>query len=159
LLAVEGEALTSKLFDDYANRQFAAQKAQSGLKDTAGLFSPTIALQRVSMSASGTDLEGHRQFLAQAEAYRFAIVQQLNQLQATKVTYADDRNRNKDPEAAKRVRIDAKNWRAIPDFRYKASSIPDQMRTALPGLAILFGWLLALGFGLRLATRRLGAAA
>ncbi|WP_373489214.1 ABC transporter permease [Blastomonas sp.] len=159
LLAVEGEALTSKLFDDYANRQFAAQKAQSGLKDTIGLFSPTIALRRVSMSASGTDLEGHRRFLAQAEAYRFAIVQQLNQLQATKVTYADDRNRNKDPEAAKRVRIDAENWKAIPDFRYKASSISDQMRTALPGLVILFGWLLALGFGIRLATRRLGEAA
>lgn len=159
LLAVEGEALTSKLFDDYANRQFAAQKAQSSLKDTIGLFSPTIALRRVSMSASGTDLEGHRRFLAQAEAYRFAIVQQLNQLQATKVTYADDRNRNKDPEAAKRVRIDAENWKAIPDFRYKASSISDQMRTALPGLVILFGWLLALGFGIRLATRRLGEAA
>jgi ABC-2 type transport system permease protein len=159
LLAVEGEALTSKLFDDYADRQFAAQKAQSGLKDTIGLISPTIALRRVSMSASGTDLEGHRRFLAQAEAYRFAIVQQLNQLQATKVTYADDRNRNNDPEAGKRVRIDPENWKAIPDFRYRAASISDQVRTALPGLLMLFGWLVLLGFGLRLATRRLGAAA
>jgi ABC-2 type transport system permease protein len=159
LLAVEGEALTSRLFDDYANRQFAAQKAQSGLKDTLGLISPTIALRRVSMSASGTDLEGHRRFLAQAEAYRFSIVQQLNQLQATEVTYADDRNRNTDPEAGKRVRIDPENWKDIPDFQYQAASIPDQLRAALPGVVILVGWLLALGFGLRLATRRLGASA
>jgi ABC-2 type transport system permease protein len=159
LLAVEGEALTSKLFDDYADRQFAAQKSQSGLKDAVGLISPTIALRRVSMSASGTDLEGHRRFLAQAEAYRFATVQQLNQLQATKVTYADDRNRNKDPEAGRRVRIDPENWKAIPDFEYRSASMSDQMRTALPGLLILLGWLAALGFGLRLATRRLGAAA
>ena len=159
LLAVEGEALTSKLFDDYANKQFAAQKAQSGLKDTVGLISPTIALRRLSMSSSGTDLEGHRLFLAQAEAYRFAIIQQLNQLQATEITYADDRNRNKDPEAGKRVRIDPKNWKSVPDFRYQAASIPDQLRTALPGLLILSGWLLALGFGLRLATGRLRAAA
>jgi ABC-2 type transport system permease protein len=159
LLAMEGEMLTSKMFDDYADRQFAAQKAQSGLKDTVGLISPTIALRRVSMSASGTDLEGHRRFLAQAEAYRFAIVQQLNQLQATEVTYADDRNRNSDPEAGKRVRIDPENWKAIPDFEYRSASIPDQLRTALPGLLMLFGWLAALGFGIRLAARRLGAAA
>jgi ABC-2 type transport system permease protein len=159
LLAVEGEKLTSKLFDDYANRQFAAQKAQSGLKDIVGLISPTIALRRVSMSASGTDLDGHRRFLTQAEAYRFAIVQQLNQLQATKVTYADDRNRNSDPEAGKRVRIDPRNWQAIPDFRYQAASIPEKMRAALPGLLMLLGWLLVLMLGLRLAIRRLGASA
>jgi ABC-2 type transport system permease protein len=113
----------------------------------------------VSMSASGTDLEGHRRFLAQAEAYRFAIVQQLNRLQATKVTYADDRSRNKDPEAAKRIRIDPENWKAIPDFRYRSVSIAEQLQSALPGILILFGWLLALGFGLRAAIRRLGAAA
>ena len=107
------------------------------------------------MSASGTDLEGHHRFLGQAEAYRFAIVQQLNQLQATKLTYVDDSNRNSDPEAGKRVRIDPENWKAIPDFRYKAASISDQMQAAFSGLLMLFGWLLALGFGLRLTTRRL----
>lgn len=66
------------------------------------------------MSASGTDLEGHRRLLAQAEAYRFAIVQQLNQLQATEVTYANDRNRNKDPEAGKRTRIDPETGKRSP---------------------------------------------
>jgi ABC-2 type transport system permease protein len=159
LLAIEGEKLTSKLFDDYANGQFAAQKAQSGLKDALGLISPTIALRRLSMSASGTDLEGHRRFLTQAEAYRFAIVQQLNQMQATKVAYSDDKNRNKDPEAARRVRIDAENWKTVEDFRYQSASTPEKLRAALPGLLILLGWLAALGLALRAATRRLGAAA
>lgn len=159
LLAVEGEALTSRLFDDYADRQFAAQKAQSSVKDVFGLISPTIALRRVSMSAAGTDLEGHRRFLTQAEAYRFAIVQQLNRLQATEVTYSDDRSRNTDPEAARRIRIDPENWKAIPDFRYQPGSIPAQMQAALPGILILFGWLVASGLGLLAAIRRLGAAA
>jgi ABC-2 type transport system permease protein len=62
LLAVEGEKLTSKLFDEYANRQFAQQKAQSGFADAAGLISPTLALRRVSMALAGTDLESHRRF-------------------------------------------------------------------------------------------------
>lgn len=159
LLAMEGEKLTSKLFDDYAARQFAAHRAQSGQTDLAGILSPAIALRRLSMAASGTDLEGHRRFLTQAEAYRFAIVQQLNALQANVITYADDGNRNKDPEAARRVRIDPKNWQEVPDFSYRAASTAEKLKSALPGLLILFGWLVALGLGLRMATRRLGAAA
>lgn len=159
LLAMEGEKLTSKLFDDYATRQFAGHRAQSWQTDLVGIVSPAIALRRLSMSASGTDLEGHRRFLTQAEAYRFAIVQQLNALQANAVTYADDGNRNKDPEAARRVRIDPNNWQKVPDFRYRAASTSEKLQTALPGLLILIGWFAALLFGLRAAARRLGGAA
>ena len=159
LLAIEGEKLWSKLFDDYAAREYAAYKAQSRFTDIASLGSPAIALRRLSMSASGTDLEGHRRFLTQAEAYRFSIVQQLNALQANAITYDDDGNRNKDPEAARRVRIDPKNWQDVPDFRYRAASTSEKLQTALPGLLILLGWLVALIFGLRVAARRLGGAA
>jgi ABC-2 type transport system permease protein len=158
LLALEGEKLWSKLFDDYAAREYKAYKAQSRLTDLAGLASPAIALRRLSMSASGTDLEGHRRFLAQAEAYRFAIVQQLNALQANAITYEDDGNRNKDPEAARRVRIDPKNWQEVPDFSYRAASSGEKLTAALPGLLILLGWFAVLAYGLRLAARRLGNA-
>ncbi|NJS13738.1 MAG: DUF3526 domain-containing protein [Sphingopyxis sp.] len=159
LLAVEGEKLTSKLFDDYADRQFGAQKAQSQLVDAAGVLSPTIALRRLSKSAAGTDLEGHRRFLTQAEAYRFAIVQQLNQLQATAITYDDDSNRNTDPDAGRGVRIDPENWREVPDFQYAAAATGDKLRAAMPGMILLLLWLVVLGAGLRFAIRRLGDAA
>jgi ABC-2 type transport system permease protein len=155
LLAVEGEKLTSKLFDDYANRQFAQQKAQSGFADAAGLISPTLALRRVSMALAGTDLESHRRFLTQSEAYRFTIVQQLNQLQATAITFSDDSNRNKDPEAGRRVRIDPKNWRDVPDFAYRGPTQGEKFSAALPGLAMLALWLVALGFGFRIAIARI----
>jgi ABC-2 type transport system permease protein len=111
------------------------------------------------MSASGTDLEGHRRFLSQAEAYRFAIVQKLNALQVKSITYEDDSNRNKDPEAARRVRIDPKNWQEVPDFSYLAASTSEKLRAALPGLLILLGWFAALLLGLRFAARRLGGTA
>lgn len=159
LLAVEGEKLTSKLFDDYATTLFAAQQAQSRLSDTAGILSPTIALRRLSMSAAGTDLEGHRRFLSQAEAYRFAIVQQLNQLQATAITYDDDSKRNKDPEAGRRVRIDPDNWRKVPDFQYKAAATGEKLSAALPGMLMLLAWLVILGLAWRMAIRQLGAKA
>ena len=159
LLALEGEKLTSKLFDDYATRQFKAQKAQSQQTDLVGLFSPAIALRRASMAIAGTDLEGHRRFLSQSEAYRFDIVQQLNELQAKSIAYTDDSNRNKDPEAARRVRIDPKNWQDVPDFNYRGASTPEKVKAALPGLAMLLTWLVALLLGVHFTVRRLEATA
>lgn len=155
LLAVEGEKLTSKLFDDYATRQFEQQQAQSRFTDAFGLISPTLAVRRASMALAGTDLESHRRFLAQSEAYRFTIVQQLNQLQATAVTYSDDSNRNKDPDAGRRVRIDPKNWHNVPDFTYRAATPAEKLSAAVPGLVMLGLWLGALGFALHFAARRI----
>jgi ABC-2 type transport system permease protein len=159
LLALEGEKLTSKLFDDYAAKQFEGQKAQSRFADAFGLISPAIALRRASMALSGTDLEGHRRFLIQSEAYRFDIVQRLNNLQANAVTYADDSNRNKDPEAGRRVRIDPENWKNVPDFQYRAATHAEKRDAAWPGLMILVLWLIVFIFADRFAIRRLQEAA
>ena len=139
LLAVEGEKLTSRLFDDYARRSFTVQQAQSRLTDGFGIISPAIALRRLSMAAAGTDLEGHRRFLAQAEAYRYAMVQQLNQLQADTVRYADDKA--KDAGADQRKRISADHWQTIPQFRFKPATTGDLVKASLPGLGLLLAWL------------------
>lgn len=159
LLAMEGEKLTSGLFDKYAADQFAAQRGQGQTALAFGLASPAVAMRSLSMALSGTDLDGHRRFLQQAEAYRFAIVQQLNRLQAEAVTYQDDGNRNNDPDAARRVRIDPKHWHDVPDFAYRSATSAEQLKAALPGAAILLLWLVLAGGGLRLAIRRLGEAA
>jgi ABC-2 type transport system permease protein len=120
-----------------------------------GLASPTLAVRSLSMAASGTDLEGHRRFLQQAEAYRYTIVQRLNRLQAEALTFSDDTNRNRDPEAGRRVRIDPGAWRRTPDFVYRPASTAEALTAALPGLALLGLWAglagsLAWGAGRRL---------
>jgi ABC-2 type transport system permease protein len=159
LLALEGEKLTAKLFDAYAAAQFAQQTKQSRVADAFALLSPAIALRRVTMALAGTDLAGHRRFLLQSEAYRFAIVQQLNQLQATALSYADDSNRNQDPAAGRRVRIDPKHWQAVPDFAYQAATPRDKLVAAWPGLAVLAIWLVALVGAAPFVVRRVQAAA
>jgi ABC-2 type transport system permease protein len=158
LVAMEGEKLTSRLFDRYAERQSAEQRRQGATALAFGLLSPAIALRDLSMAAAGTDLEGHRRFLTQAEAYRFNIVQRLNRLQAEAVTYSDDRTRNTDPEAARRVRIDPSHWHEVPDFTYRAATTGQQLRAAAPGMLLVFGWLLATMIAFRLAARRLAGA-
>ena len=158
LLAMEGEKLTSRLFDHYAERQFAAQRAQSQMTLAFATLSPAVALRSLSMALSGTDLEGHRRFLSQAEAYRFAIVQRLNRLQAEAVTFADDSNRNKDPEAGRRVRLDTKNWQDVPDFTYRAPSMTEKFVAALPAAVILLLWGLAALFLYRRTARHIAEA-
>ncbi|MFN9033237.1 MAG: ABC transporter permease [Alphaproteobacteria bacterium] len=153
LIAMEGERLTSALFETYAERQFADQKRQSGLALALGGVSPTLAVRSLSMAASGTDLEGHRRFLRQAEAYRYAIVQRLNRLQAERLTYSDDSNRNSDPEAGRRVRIDPGAWRQTPDFVYRPASTTESLAASTPGLLLLGAWL-ALAGGLAWAASR-----
>ena len=153
LIAMEGERLTSALFETYAERQFADQKRQSGLALALGGVSPTLAVRSLSMAASGTDLEGHRRFLRQAEAYRYAIVQRLNRLQAERLTYSDDSNRNSDPEAGRRVRIDPGAWRQTPDFIYRPASTAESLAASTPGLLLLGAWL-ALAGGLAWAASR-----
>lgn len=156
LLAMEGEKITSQLFGQYAADQFSRQRRQGIVALGFGLISPAIALRSASMALAGTDLDGHQRFLDQAEAYRYAIVQALNRLQAEAVTYADDGSRNSDPEAARRVRIDPKNWHAVPDFTYRAATLDERLRAAAPGMALLLLWLAASALCLRLAARRIG---
>ncbi|MBB6505744.1 ABC-2 type transport system permease protein [Sphingomonas endophytica] len=155
LLAVEGERLTSALFDLYAAESFAAQERQIGLITAAGLLSPAIALRGLSMAAAGTDFAAHRRFLEQAEAYRYTLVQRLNRMQAEDVSYADDSAT--DAGADRRKRIGAAHWRTIPDFRFVAPTGSTLARAALPGLTLLSLWLVTACALLTLATRRLGA--
>jgi ABC-2 type transport system permease protein len=156
LLAVEGERLTAQLFDRYAGESHAAQARQHAIVAAIGVLSPTIAVRDLSMAAAGTDFEGHRRFLDQAERYRYDLVQRLNQLQAEGVRYADDVA--VDAGADRRKRVGAGHWGRMPDFAWQAPDPGALAARALPGLAIVLAWLAAAGLLLGRATRRLGGA-
>lgn len=155
LLALEGERLTSQLFDRYSETTYAAQGRQNALVDAVGLISPAIAIRSLSMAAAGTDFNGHRRFLEQAEAYRYALVQRLNRLQSEAVSYADDTA--EDPDADRRSRVSADNWRQAPAFQFQPPGGAELARGALAGLLVLLTWVAVLAGLLVFATRRLGA--
>jgi ABC-2 type transport system permease protein len=155
VLAQEGERLTSQLFKDYAARASAIQLAQSGRLTAMGLISPALAVRRASMVGAATDLRTHLAFMQTAEAYRYAMVQKLNALQATAVSGADDSARSKDPIAERRTRISADFWKDIPDFRFDAPSVAVRAAAMIPALAILALWLALASALLAVAGRRL----
>ncbi|WP_285019113.1 DUF3526 domain-containing protein [Novosphingobium sp. fls2-241-R2A-195] len=154
LLAVEGEKVTSALFERYSGESYAAQGSQNAIVGMVGAISPAIALRSLSMAAAGTDFAAHRSFLEQAEAYRYDLVQRLNRLQADGVTYANDTA--SDADADRRKRIAAGNWEKMPDFTYRAPDGATLAARALPGLVVIAGWLMLAGALLAFATCRLG---
>ena len=147
LVGMEGERLTSQLFDRYAREAFAREQAQSGFVRGFGAVSPVIALRQASMSLAGTDIESHQDFLDQVERYRYAFVQALNRMQVEQIP---NQNAGDDP------RIAASNWKRVPSFAYVA---PDVLRLAggrvAANLAILALWLAALLTLCALVARRL----
>ncbi|MDD2047796.1 ABC transporter permease [Pseudomonas putida] len=151
LLSMEGERASSELFNRYAAKTFNQQQAQLTLVDRFAWLSPTLALRRLSMAASGTDLLNFHSFLEQAEHYRYNLVQRLNQLQAQTLSYKDDTNPNKEN------RIEHSHWQQFPTFEYQAESVSTGLQRSLPSLGVLSAWLLILVTAVGAASKRLGS--
>lgn len=148
LLAVEGERMTSKLFDDYSQRSFEILERQNRFVAAAGLLTPLTALRRVSMTTAETDLAGYRSFLEQAEAYRFRLVQALNQMQADLLKYAEDTD-------GRKVRIDADHFRGLEGFDYAPQPPAALLARVGTPLAVLGVWAVAALVALWIAGLRL----
>ena len=142
ILSAKGEELTSELFDKYAALNAEIQRQQLEVLQTFSMFSIAMAVRRISMLAAGTDLNSHLLFLKQSEAYRFDMIQRLNKMHAEKLSFADDKRRSIDPDAEKRTRISADNWKSIPDFKFDAPSFEHQTSAMLVALSWLIIWLL-----------------
>jgi ABC-2 type transport system permease protein len=87
------------------------------------------------------DLAAYRRFLDQAEAYRYALIQKLNGLQATAINAADDAAKSNDAAAEARSRIAADNWKQMPMFRYEPTPSAEARARAWPAFMALAIWL------------------
>ncbi len=152
LVGMEGERLTSALFARYADDAYARQHGQMRLFDRFAVLSPAIALRRLSMGLSGTDLRNHQRFAEAGEQHRYQLVQALNRMQAEKLSLAGDRS-------SRDNRIDRQHWHGIADFHYEPITPAQSLRRAAPAAAILLAWLAALAGVLVFAAQRIGRVA
>ena len=152
LVGMEGERLTSELFRRHAEASFDLQAEQLRRADAFALISPVIALRRLSMAVAGTDLQGYRRFLEQAEQHRYRMVQALNRLQVDKLSYAGDRS-------SRDNRIGHEHWRGVSDFHHEPDPPLAALHRAAPAAYVLLAWLAVLTVALLLATQRLGRVA
>ncbi|MEP6785152.1 MAG: DUF3526 domain-containing protein [Sphingomonadales bacterium] len=153
VLGMEGERMTSALFDRYATHGFDAQERQNGIVGLFSAISPVVALRTLSMTLAGTDLISNRRFLEQAEHYRFNLIQSLNRMQAEKVAYKNDTNPNLEN------RIDRKNWQNYPSFTFVSEDRQATMKRVWPSLGVLALWLALLTALIVPVSRQLGRSA
>lgn len=134
LVTQEGERLTSELFDRHAQANFAGERQQVAQVHRLAWLSPLIGLRHLSMHMAGIDLASHQAFLAQAEAYRYHLIQELNQMHVEKV---DNNNRDQ--------RISHQHWADLPAFSFTPNDPFARVDTDLArSAAALLAWLAAL---------------
>jgi ABC-2 type transport system permease protein len=94
-------------------------------------------------------LQNYRRFVEQAEQHRYRLVQELNRLQAEKLSLAGDRS-------SRDSRISQTHWHGLADFHYEAAAPVEALRRAAPAAGVLLIWMAGLAAFLALAARRLG---
>ncbi len=149
LVGAEGERQSSEIFNRYVIATLDIQDQQNRIVDRFAWLSPTLALKRLSMSVSGTDLNNYHRFLQQGEQYRYELVQHLNLLQTNELSYANDSDRNKEN------RIDRSHWQSFKPFQFKPRVLTETWQLIAPVYAILMLWGLALSTTIWLRARHL----
>ena len=148
LVMLEGERLTTAAIAAEVDGQRDAWQAQIDRASAFGWIVPTLAIRHAAQTFAGTDLAHHRDFLDQAEQRRFATVQALNELHATRIAALNDREQ----------KLDASHWADIPRDEITLPALgkaaPDLAITLSPvGLWLLAGCWLFVRLGRRLEER------
>jgi len=149
LVMQEGERHTADAFEQFRRQLLDVYDRQTRLVEWAGLLSPYLTMRHVSMALAGSDLAHQVEFERQAEAYRYRLIQSLNDLHIREVSYGQDRYGQITNGAPSRARIDASFFDQLPDFDYEAPGVwwalgqrPVVLTTAAAGVLFLWGGLI-----------------
>lgn len=150
----EGERLTTEAYREHRAVVDATYARQARLVDWASLASPYLALRTLSMALAGTDLPHAAHFEAEAERYRYDLVQHLNRLHETEVAYARDRYVDTgEGGVPSRQRIDRSHWQHAPTFSYHAPATAWSIRQQGAAAVALALWVVG-GIGALAVTAR-----
>jgi ABC-2 type transport system permease protein len=142
LVSLQGEEAGSAVMNRYAGELHAIQRQQSTVMNVFSLVSPYLAIRNLSMRTAGTDLINHQRFLDEAEAHRYALIQELNTLHAHELDFADDAQRSVNSEAEQRTRVNPEFWQRLQSFSFAPSAVSERLLSAAPLLLILLLWLM-----------------
>ena len=148
---LEDAESTDAAFGPVVNDVYNGWGSQVRQYEAAGILSPMIPVQQLSMTLSGTDLSAHRSFVEAAEQYRVAITRMMNEATAYNPHYKDSAVY---PGTDIIISLGGPDlWRRVPEFRY----IPARLDSLWPRLrtnALLLGLWLALSTCLLVALAR-----
>jgi len=135
LVMAEGEAFSSKVYQQHFEALVATYHKQDQIAVWAGFIDPYLAVRNLSMGMAGSDFAHYVDFLNAAEKYRYALAQFLNGQQATKMHYKD-----------KETRLSREVWKKYPDFNYEMPGISWALNNQVIAVTALLCWTILIYF-------------
>lgn len=143
----EGERLSAETYMLHYNKLTRLYKKQNEISKTMGFLDPFMMIKHNSMALAGSDFENYIHFQQQAEAYRYQLAQQMNDLQIKYIS-------NKKPKEGNHgMHVDNAHFKAFPDFTSQFISLQETVNQEYLPLAALLFWLLLSWAGLIYVSR------
>lgn len=140
----QGEKLSTAVYIDHQERLYNVYTKQNNVERYSAFVNPYTAIKNLSMAFSGTDFKSFLHFKNKAEAYRFKLAQDMNQLQMDFIPNKGKEGPNK---------ISNTYWKEFPPFEYNFMTITKVVKNELISVLALFLWSVMAIFGLlRLST-------
>jgi ABC-2 type transport system permease protein len=141
VVTYEAEKLTTNAYREQLSALLTAHRRQARLIEWAGFLDPYIAIRAASTALAGVDVPHAVAFEQQAEAYRYDLIQKLNELHIREVEYARDRYEGKgEGGAPTRQRISREHWSELPEFNFTWPAVTWAMRQSPLGVIASFAW-------------------
>jgi ABC-2 type transport system permease protein len=146
-----GEEISANIYKKHQNELWLTYKKQNSFTQIMAFFNPFMAIKNLSMAIANTDFASYVDFQAQAEAYRFKMAQEMNDLQIKLIS-----NKAKSSADKKQI-IDKKHWEHLEDFHFQKSGIIQVLNNeAISILAFLF-WIFLLQYFISISQKTLRA--
>jgi ABC-2 type transport system permease protein len=130
----EAERISAEIYNKHLQNLNTIYQKQNHLLGYTAFVNPYIGIKQLSMSLCNTGFDTYSNFQQQAEDYRYALAQEMNDLQIKLIP------NKKLADTAKGYSIDKKNWAAFKDFSYKQPSLSVTIRNNLTMLFSLLFW-------------------
>jgi ABC-2 type transport system permease protein len=151
----EREEASTDLYNKHFNQLFEKYEAQNGFYQNVSLLAPPLAVQSLSMGLAGSDVVHFRHFAEAAEAYRYKLVQTMNQLAIESQLY--NTSLIGPPDRPAFIGGERAAYERVPNFEYAAPNWKWVIsRTSTSVVSLLF-WFFLLNMLLARSLRRLNA--
>jgi ABC-2 type transport system permease protein len=135
---IEEAEESAPMFQRLIESVYETYQSQNRLYQVAGVLTPLLAVQPLSMAIAGTDSAAHRDFLEAAERYRVRMARTLNEA----IAYNPDYKKSAVFPGTDIIVSQAGRelWSRIPEFTYRSASFGSARSAIWQSAALLFAW-------------------
>ncbi len=138
----ESEKVSAAIYNKHLLELNNIYNNQNKLLRYTAFLNPYVGIKQLSMSLSHTDFNTYTNFQQQAEEYRYALAQEMNDLQIKLIS------NKKLADTAKAYSIDKKNWAAFKDFNYEQPTLSTTIQQELLVVISFIFWMIVISLGI-----------